>query len=98
MDTPGLAVDKWSYVAVTYDGTTGTMKVYIDKVEIKTETITPMPLKVSNRLRSGSLDGSLARFAGDIACVQLFDSALTPEQLAEKESCSLGIYIMYLTF
>lgn len=76
---PGFDIRQWHHYAGTYEGTTGTVKLYVDGTLRATTTIPPMSLKTStNPLRIGSDSFTTARFFnGDVDQVKIVEKAFS---------------------
>ena len=82
-----IALNRWTHVLVTYDGSrTGDgVRIYVDgKLEKQTVLLDDLTsaTKVKEPLRIGAGGGSANRFRGRMEDVRLYDVALSPEQAA----------------
>ncbi|MET7476582.1 family 43 glycosylhydrolase [Streptomyces sp. NPDC005648] len=91
--TPG----EWHHVTVTLDGSTGTMVLYSDGVEVArtTTTIKPSELYDANKDYSGYIGRSLYSadpyFGGEVDDFRIYDRALSAAEVMELSGNTAGI-------
>lgn len=85
----GLGITDWHHYAACWDSSTGTLRLYVDGVEVASAIHPPeATLATTDTLFLGSDDGS-ASFAGDLSDVRLYPLALTPRRIANTASSRL---------
>ncbi|XP_078574312.1 uncharacterized protein LOC144860785 [Branchiostoma floridae x Branchiostoma japonicum] len=85
-----LRPNKWNYVGVTYDVTSGETKLWHQGVAVDSEPIGNTELNISGPIRLGYRDGDLESraFHGRIACLQIYNYALEQRQIrAARHAC-----------
>jgi large repetitive protein len=91
--TPG----QWHHVTVTLDGSTGTMVLYSDGVEVArtTTTIKPSELYDANKDYSGYIGRSLYSadpyFGGEVDDFRIYDRALSAAEVMELSGNTAGV-------
>ncbi|MDF2268524.1 family 43 glycosylhydrolase [Streptomyces coacervatus] len=91
--TPG----EWHHVTVTLDGSTGTMVLYADGVEVArtTTTIKPSELYDANKDYTGYIGRSLYSadpyFGGEVDDFRIYDRALSAAEVMELSGNTAGI-------
>lgn len=84
-----IEIETRSYIAATYDYSTGQATVFVNNVAGTTVTFdTPVELHTSENLIMGGLTDSW--FLGDVSCVRVYDRALTMAEISENEACPIG--------
>ncbi|XP_066297983.1 latrophilin-like protein 1 isoform X2 [Branchiostoma lanceolatum] len=78
-----LKPNKWNYVGVTYDVTSGEAKLWHQGEAVDSEQIGNTELNISGPIRLGYRDGDLESraFHGRIACLQIYNYALEQRQI-----------------
>jgi hypothetical protein len=87
-DPSVLLANTWYHVAVTYDATTTTMKLYKDGILVATNTNVPAYLS-GNMVRVGAFENSANLFKGSIDEVRLWNTALSPDDILRRKNCEL---------
>ncbi|KAL9963232.1 hypothetical protein ACROYT_G032411 [Oculina patagonica] len=96
----GLEFKRWHYVGASYDHDTGNASLWVNGTRRTQETFTAgMTLVTGNNVRMGSIlrDNTWYNFTGRITALQVYDFALTKEQIeavkydAGQDSLLLGV-------
>lgn len=76
-------LDRWYHVALTYDATTGKATLYMDGVEIGTNSMPPQQLAyvVDGYTRIGHNRGDLTQY--DVESLRIWNVARSPEEIQE---------------
>ena len=85
-----LPVNQWSYVDSTYDYNTGIARLWVDGRQTAQSNIGRVHLSTQNEVRMGVKDGDIRYFQGRIAAMQLYNVALTAEQINVVKKVGLG--------
>lgn len=91
--TPG----RWRHVTVTLDGTTGTMVLYVDGIQVArtTTTIKPSELYDASKDYTGYIGRSLYSadpyFGGEVDDFRIYDRALSAAEVMELSGNTAGI-------
>ena len=81
----------WNYIAATYDHRTGLATLWKDSVPIAQRNIGRIRLATNYPAIAGKKSRDRRAFHGRIACLQIYDRALTGKQLkALKKNCLRG--------
>ncbi|XP_078666471.1 uncharacterized protein LOC144908606 isoform X2 [Branchiostoma floridae x Branchiostoma belcheri] len=79
---PYLFPNKWTYVGITYNYASGELALWRDSIKVARRMIGTRQHRARFPLVVG-YNGNPARpFSGQISCLQLYDNALTQEQIA----------------
>ena len=86
--------DTWYYVGTSYDYQSGVHKLWIDGKVFDRQAIGTMELRTEIAVRMGVLTGDGRFFKGRISCMQVYDHALTENEiLSVRGICSeRGLY------
>jgi len=88
-----LAVDQWQYVGASYDHNTGIASLWLDGKQVVQKNIgTGMTLSTQDNVRMGAKGGDGRYFKGRISAMQIYDVALTEEQVNAVKNAGLGNY------
>ena len=82
---------QWFYVGATYDYSTGVVRNWIDGKMVGEVPIGSMELSTDQfiRIGSGAIPADVRTFKGRISCLQIYNRALTQEEIvAAKDACS----------
>nr|XP_006818364.1 PREDICTED: uncharacterized protein LOC100376273 [Saccoglossus kowalevskii] len=71
----------WNLLAATYDYDSGTESLYVNGVLVTSKVIGSMELKTQFEVRMGAVTHDDRFFEGYITCMQLYDRALTADQI-----------------
>lgn len=74
--------NKWQYVGTSYNFNTGTATLWIDSIEIQQMNLGKVELSTDKDIRIGSGQGKGDSFEGRITCLQIYDKALTRDEVA----------------
>lgn len=88
-----LNLKEWNYVGASYDYTSGTVSLWHDGREVmKTRLMSgSSELATQFPVRLGAVDMGLGAYEGGIACLQLYSTVLTAEQIkAARDACLSG--------
>ena len=83
-----LIVGDWNYIAVTHDFDTGNVAIHVNNTEVTSGTVSQRVVASNNNVKLGQ-DGS-DTFSGSMSCVQIYDTLLTAQQIADKETCPIS--------
>ena len=87
----------WNYVAATYSKRSGIALLYINGRRVARRYIGRFTLRTQSNVRMGARIGDRRYFKGLIACMQVYNRALTRRQiLAVMYRCTKGIFIVEL--
>lgn len=82
----------WNYIAATYDYVTGLATLWNDAIPISQRNIGKIQLATNYPAISGKKPRDRRIFRGRIACLQIYDRALTGRQLRRiKKKCFRGL-------
>lgn len=88
-----ITPNKWQYIGATYDDKTGVAKLYLDGRVIAQKKIGRIRLATNFPARMGARVGDRRYFRGRISCVQVYDVALTANQISRrKKRCFRRMY------
>ncbi|EDO41679.1 predicted protein [Nematostella vectensis] len=79
--------NKWNQVGATYDNTTGVAQLWHNGKMVKSRNVGMIKLATQYDIRIGARDGDDRRFAGKIACVQIYNKALDQSQIGNLKTC-----------
>lgn len=83
----GIRPRMWNYIAATYDCKTGLATLWRESTPIAQRNIgRGLRLATNYPAIMGSRPGSRTRFRGRIACMQVFDVALTGPQMNKRRN------------
>ena len=94
--------NKWQYIGVSYDHNTGTATLWIDGRDVQKKNLGKFELSTDKDIRIGSGEGTGDSFEGRISCLQIYNKALTRDEVAAvKDRCfehshGMFIYILHL--
>ena len=88
-DSVPLSINTWYHVAVTYDATTTTMKLYKNGELISTNTNVP-PVSSGNRVRLGSFDNAANVFKGTMDEVRIWNRVLSDCEIKYNKDTELA--------
>ena len=80
-------LNEWNQVGATYDNTTGVAQLWHNGKMVKSRNIGQIKLATQYPIRIGARDGDDRRFAGKIACLQIYNKALDEQQIGNLKSC-----------
>ena len=86
-----LKPKQWFYVGVTYDYSTGVVRIWIDGKMVGEVSIGSMEISTDQFIRMGYgvIPTDQRAFKGRISCLQMYNRALTQEEIvAAKGACS----------
>jgi hypothetical protein len=91
-ESEALVLGQWSFIAVTYDYNTGMAKIFVNEKETgKYEFATPRLIETSKDVRFGNVEGQSGfNYKGLMSCVQVYDRALTSDEISKKRQCPAG--------
>ena len=92
----GVALNQWHYVGFTYNHITGIANLWLDDQRVvQTGNIgTDLYLSTQDDVRMGALENDGRYFKGRIAAMQIYNVALTEEQINAVENAVQGKIIM----
>ena len=77
-----LALNEWQYVGASYDHNTGIASLWLDGQQVVQTIIgTGITLGTQDNVRMGAKEGDRRFFKGRISAMQIYDVALTEEQV-----------------
>ena len=81
-------VNQWHYVGVSYDHNSGTATLWVNGKDVQQMSLEKMELSTDRDIQIGSGQGKGDSFQGRISCLQIYDRALTREEvIAVKNRC-----------
>ncbi|XP_077999182.1 uncharacterized protein LOC144452048 [Glandiceps talaboti] len=80
-----LTQNEWSFVGASYNYDTGDAKLWQNGKEVATLNIGQVELATQYEARMGARIGDPRFFSGMITCMQVYDTALTAEEIQEAE-------------
>ena len=84
-----LKANAWNFVGTTYDFNTGLATVFVNSSTVEQSKIKRMELATHYNLRVGAAKIHNAYFRGRIACLQVYDQALSEDQIMKiKTRCN----------
>ena len=92
-----LALKQWHYVGFTYNHITGIADLWLDNQRVVQRNIgAGLSLSTQDDVRMGALENDGRYFKGRITAMQIYDVALTGEQINAVENAGQGKIIMIL--
>ncbi|KAL9971321.1 hypothetical protein ACROYT_G023832 [Oculina patagonica] len=86
-----LALNQWHYVGTSYDRNTGVASLWLNGQQVVQQNIgAGLTLATQDKVRMGVKGGDGRYFKGRIAAMQIYDFALTAEQINAVESVVQG--------
>ena len=86
-----LVRNAWNYVGFTYNYDTGMAAIYVGGSMLGTEKhVGKRHLATDGKIRVGPIAGENAYYSGRVACLRIFDRALSAEEVALSEDCPVG--------
>ena len=84
-------LNQWHYMGTTYDHTTGVARLWLDGQKAAELNIgANMMLATQDNVRMGVKSGDPRYFKGRISAMQVYNVALTPEQINEVKNAGRG--------
>ena len=87
-DPAAFPLNAWTHVAVTYDASTNTMRLYKNGVLVSTNTSTPSYVAQPGFI--GSHEGTASFFQGNMDEVRIWNVARSAAQIAGSRNCPLA--------
>ena len=84
--TSPLTVDQWNYVAVTYNFTSGDLKIYVNNAEVGSGNIGMRAVASEDNVKLGS--SYAGSFQGSVSCLQIYDTVFTAQEITDSEQCN----------
>ena len=92
-----LALNQWHYVGFTYSHITGMANLWLDNQRVVQRNIgAGLSLSTQDDVRMGALENDGRYFKGRITAMQIYDVALTGEQINAVENAGQGKIIMII--
>ena len=89
--------NKWQYVGASYDYNSGTATLWIDGQDVQQIIMGKLELSTDKDIQIGSGQGKGDSFEGRISCIQIYDSALSKEEVAAvRNRCFKDDHGMYI--
>ena len=89
--TKSLSLNQWQYVGASYDHNTGVASLWLDGQQVvQTNIGAGLTLGTQDNVRMGAKGGDLRYFRGRIAAMQIYDVALTEEQVNAVKMAGQG--------
>ena len=82
--------NKWNEVGASYDHDTGVAQLWHDGKMVKSRNIGQIELRTQFPVRIGADGHDKRQFKGKISCVQIYDRALTSEQVGSLRTCPVN--------
>lgn len=80
--------NKWQYVGTSYNYDSGTATLWIDGMDVQQMNVGKVELSTDKDIRLGSGQGKGDSFEGRISCLQIYDKALTRDEvIAVRKRC-----------
>ena len=80
--------NKWQYVGTSYNFNTGIATLWIDGIDVRQMNLGKVELSTDKDIRLGSGQGKGDSFEGRISCLQIYDKALTRDEVsAVRKRC-----------
>jgi len=80
--------NKWHYVGASYDHNRGTATLWIDGKDVQHINLGKLELSTDSDIQIGGGRGKGDSFQGKISCIQIYDRALTREEVtAMRDRC-----------
>ena len=90
-----LALNQWHYVGFTYNHSTGIANLWLDDQRVVQRNIgVGLSLSTQDNVRMGALENDGRYFKGRITAMQIYDVALTGEQINAVENAGQGNIII----
>ena len=86
-----VALNQWHYVGLTYSHITGLANLWLDDQKVVQRNIgAGLSLSTQDNVRMGALENDGRYFKGRITAMQIYDIALTQEQINAVENAGQG--------
>ncbi|CAB4020375.1 C-type mannose receptor 2 [Paramuricea clavata] len=82
-----LQPNKWNEVGASYDNLTGVAQLWHDGKMVKSRNIGQIQLRTQFPIRLGADSRDKRQFKGKISCLQIYNRALTAEQVGSLRNC-----------
>lgn len=80
----------WNYVGATYDNSTGTGRLWVDGKRVAELNVGIFELATQDAARMGAQTEGSQFYKGRVACLQIYDKALTSQQIeAVRDRCPI---------
>ena len=90
-----LVLNQWHYVGFTYNHITGIADLWLDNQRVAQRNIgTGLSLSTQDDVRMGALENDGRYFKGRITAMQIYNVALTKEQINAVENAGQGNIIL----
>ena len=86
-----LVLNRWHYVGASYDGNTGIASLWLNGKRVVHQNIgAALALATQDNVRMGAREGDGRYFKGRITAMQVYNVALTTEQINEVKNAGQG--------
>ena len=85
-----VTFDAWNYLTVRYNYATGDAAVVLDGQVAEEKNIGQRSLATQGVLNVGGVGQDDRRYVGEMACLQIYDKALTDAEIEENAACPVG--------
>jgi len=91
-----LAINQWHYVGSSYDYNTGVARLWVDGQKVvELDLGAGIDLATQDDVRMGATLNDHRFFKGRITAMQIYDIALTPEQINEVKEAGRGTLLHF---
>ncbi|XP_006818513.1 uncharacterized protein LOC102806167 [Saccoglossus kowalevskii] len=80
-----LVQNEWNFLGATYDYNSGEEKLYLKGVVVNSRNIGSMEISTNYEARMGVHDTDTRYYKGLITCMQVYNRALSPDEIIEAE-------------
>ena len=95
---PIIAGKKWNYVGATYDYSSGIARVWIDGAKAGQLQVGKMEIATNDSVRMGAVPNDRKYFRGRVSCLQIYNRALTQDEIEAVKSRCLKISMFLLLY
>ena len=89
---------KWHYVGATYDYLSGIARVWIDGAKAGELQVGKMEIATNDSVRMGAVTNHRSYFRGRVSCLQIYNRALTQDEIEAVKSRCLKISMFLLLY
>ncbi|XP_002732861.1 IgGFc-binding protein-like [Saccoglossus kowalevskii] len=85
LTTNGLVQNEWNFIGATYDYNSGEEKLYLNGAVVNSTNIGSIEFARVGNIVVGAVTDDARYYKGLVTCMQLYDRALSPDEIIEAE-------------